>query len=597
VASGGTAGQLLIKTDSTNYNTSWSSVAVGSLVLTNDSRLTDARTPSNDASLVHTSGSETVGGIKTFTSGTLFTSGAQAITVGPGSADHVYIGFNARTATPGTRSAFMGFGSAAITEFRIANEVGGGIVLHAPASYVQFNTTSGVYENTAGAGAVRLYSPSNPPAFTSLTGSISTAQLPSRLGVKGDLSITDWNLARDAGWYTANGATNAPLGNTGWWQVFVTSHDNQAGNLYVTQWAWQFTDGSRTDSNTYERRSVAGTWTAWAKVYRFSGELDGRYSLTSHNHSGVYQPAGSYMDLSSNQTASGHKIFTSADTGTSGWNGPLEIQSVQNPRILLHWPGVIASTLRINSDGAFSFTNDTGASYQSVLAGQITAWGGLYDGSNRAYSAGNIPSIATFTSGTINDGQLPGRLSSNISNNQVTDFNNATSTGFYYTTGAANAPVTNIVNGSDYHIFVCAYSTAWVSQIAVPLHSNRMFVRTYENGAWWSWAEVTTLGRETKAALPATTGTVTMNLSTAAVFQGTPTGTITPAFSNVAPTGASQTITAIYNQGATAYTINLPTGGVWMGGAPTNVANKTTIITYMTTDGGTTWYCSAAVQA
>lgn len=103
-------------------------------------------------------------------------------------------------------------------------------------------------------------------------------------------------------------------------------------------------------------------------------------------------------------------------------------------------------------------------------------------------------------------------------------------------------------------------------------------------------------GREKVAALSATTGTATGDLNTASVFTVTPTGTVTLAFSNAPATGTACTVTVIVTQGGTAQTVNLPSGGVWMHSAPTQVANKTCIITLLTVNGGTTWYASAVVQ-
>lgn len=105
-------------------------------------------------------------------------------------------------------------------------------------------------------------------------------------------------------------------------------------------------------------------------------------------------------------------------------------------------------------------------------------------------------------------------------------------------------------------------------------------------------------GAEAKANAPATTGSVTLDLSTASVFQVTPTGNITSlTLSNPPAAGTACTVTFIVNQGATPRTIATPSGGVFLGAAsPTQVANKTCVFTYLTVDGGTTWYCSAAVQ-
>lgn len=95
----------------------------------------------------------------------------------------------------------------------------------------------------------------------------------------------------------------------------------------------------------------------------------------------------------------------------------------------------------------------------------------------------------------------------------------------------------------------------------------------------------------------ATTGAVTLDCSAASIFTINPTGNITLAPSNVPATGRGCTITAIISQGATAYTLTMPAGSVWLGSAPTQTINKKCVVTMLTTDGGTTWLSSGVVQA
>lgn len=95
----------------------------------------------------------------------------------------------------------------------------------------------------------------------------------------------------------------------------------------------------------------------------------------------------------------------------------------------------------------------------------------------------------------------------------------------------------------------------------------------------------------------ATTGTVTLDCSTASVFTITPTGNITLAPSNVPGSGTACTITVVISMGSTLRTVTMPGGAIWLGAAPTFVASKKAAITMLTTDGGTSWICSAGVQA
>jgi hypothetical protein len=105
-------------------------------------------------------------------------------------------------------------------------------------------------------------------------------------------------------------------------------------------------------------------------------------------------------------------------------------------------------------------------------------------------------------------------------------------------------------------------------------------------------------GAEVAQAASGTSGTVTLDASAASVFTLTPTGNVTTlTISNVPSSGTACTITLIVSQGATPRTIATPSGGVFLGAAsPTQVANKACAFTYVTTNGGSTWYCTAAVQ-
>lgn len=134
--------------------------------------------------------------------------------------------------------------------------------------------------------------------------------------------------------------------------------------------------------------------------------------------------------------------------------------------------------------------------------------------------------------------------------------------------------------------FMMAASSAWASRTPSQARAAAELAASTLGGA------------EKKAAASATTGSTTLDCSAASVFSVTPTGNITAvSLTNVPASGTACTITFIVNQGATPRTIATPSGGVFLGTAtPTQVANKTCVFTYLTVDGGTTWYCSAAVQ-
>lgn len=103
---------------------------------------------------------------------------------------------------------------------------------------------------------------------------------------------------------------------------------------------------------------------------------------------------------------------------------------------------------------------------------------------------------------------------------------------------------------------------------------------------------------EEVVAASGTSGTVTLDLATSRIFTLSPSGNVTTlTISNVPASGRAVTVTLLVTQGGTPRTIATPTGGIFMAAAtPTQVASKACAFTYVTVDGGTVWYCSAAVQ-
>ena len=181
----------------------------------------------------------------------------------------------------------------------------------------------------------------------------------------------------------------------------------------------------------------------------------------------------------------------------------------------------------------------------------------------------------------------------------------------------ATVPATNAPAAGWYQGRVEAYSDIWVTQTVWPFTiagwqdgtAPGVYRRVKSNGTWGSWYRVVDSqseldgryasnkggGKEVVAALSATTGTATGDLSAASVFTVTPTGNITLAFSNI-PSGVSVSTTVIITQGASAFTVTMPAGTTWLQTAPTQVANKKCVINMLTVDGGTNWYATAAVQ-
>lgn len=92
----------------------------------------------------------------------------------------------------------------------------------------------------------------------------------------------------------------------------------------------------------------------------------------------------------------------------------------------------------------------------------------------------------------------------------------------------------------------------------------------------------------------ATSGTVTVDCSKGETHYIVPAGTVTFAFSNPAPSGQVTFLTIIIAMGASGQTINWPASVKWPGAAaPVGTlsgASKTDIFSFLTRDGGTTWF-------
>lgn len=99
---------------------------------------------------------------------------------------------------------------------------------------------------------------------------------------------------------------------------------------------------------------------------------------------------------------------------------------------------------------------------------------------------------------------------------------------------------------------------------------------------------------ESLGTTPATTGTVTLDLTTGNTFNITPTGAVTFVFSNPPVSGSVGSFTLIINQGATTYAAIWSTSITWLNDSIPDISttSKTYILTFVTINGGTRWYGS-----
>lgn len=95
------------------------------------------------------------------------------------------------------------------------------------------------------------------------------------------------------------------------------------------------------------------------------------------------------------------------------------------------------------------------------------------------------------------------------------------------------------------------------------------------------------------ASTPTGGSTLTLDLSVQNVYNVTPSGNFTLAFSNVPTTGKAVSFTVIINQGATAYSVTFPSSVKFSNDVVPDISaiNKTSILNFFSINGGARWYC------
>lgn len=192
----------------------------------------------------------------------------------------------------------------------------------------------------------------------------------------------------------------------------------------------------------------------------------------------------------------------------------------------------------------------------------------------------------------------------------------------YIVTNHSNKP---LAGGSIYvHILTLFYSTKAGNrtQLALPYNNtNRMFFRRYFNNDWSDWTELmpvtggTFTGHvsfarkwaiqpqladysEMAEVATGVMGARTINIANGNVFRHTLSGAVTYTFSNPAPSGQACSLTLIIQQPATPVAITFPASVKWPNDQipPAPTGSKVAIYTFITTNGGTRWYGSQAMN-
>lgn len=196
----------------------------------------------------------------------------------------------------------------------------------------------------------------------------------------------------------------------------------------------------------------------------------------------VFSVSGSGGDT--NTTLSGF-AYSNTAAGTAAKTATMPgfaLSSGQRIVLYLATSSTVANaTLNINSAGAKAVRIGGAATTASNFTSGywICAYDGTYWNAEKIYLTDNN---TTYNfSGTS--------FTSTNSTASDKNANNLTSNGTYYY--ASNGPSTDLgASTADGALYVQAYSTSWVGQIAQDYRNGRLFVRGKNNGTWQAWKRV-----------------------------------------------------------------------------------------------------------
>jgi len=361
---------------------------------------------------------------------------------------------------------------------------------------------------------------------------IDDVNLPPRLksnSVDGQTAtLSDFNLAKSAGWWHGGGGTtNGPPGTYGMYSnLLVLAADSQQ----ITQMAFPFWS-----PEVWYRRCHSGTWQPWVQIYpavvdntnlpprlssdqNYSRDLNtcaqGFFAFDSNTPN---RPAAVYgygftlgISSSSNQmqvawqynnpTRSWHRWQFDSNGWTPWKEGVYEddrfrlsamayasdLNAVNTGFVWTH-PGMV------NRPGDFYgpvLTMCTGGNDYTDSAITQIAWQSNTQNRWERYRPGGVGQTwgAWVQTYPVGDTGLPGRLQTETNMSRITDANNARKSGFYgLDTGSTNLPP----GETKGHISVVSWSDVGgvIAQMFYAFDSNRIYWR-YCWGSWSSWLKV-----------------------------------------------------------------------------------------------------------
>ena len=318
------------------------------------------------------------------------------------------------------------------------------------------------------AGLTKLYTGTG----TATDGTMTQSAINTALNGKASSSHTHNSITNQDTRNVNTTPTQMPLGLSVHLKSNSTDGLNDGGTYHSTLMikGWEDVSGGpwaqmtvTANNNLYFRSSNNDTWNAWRKV-----SLDGH----THNYAGSSSAGGAANSaVKATQDSAGQQINTTYIKGLS----------VSGK--------TITYTKGDGTTGTIT-TQDTNTTYSTGTAST--------SGLTKLYTGTGTATDGTMTQAAINTA-LSGKANSSHGThvpstcNTITDWNSATTTGWYMASGATNAPTANawyfgevIAHNTNYVIQTVYQFTASTDAKAIP-----KYIRAKMNGTWGSWTNVT----------------------------------------------------------------------------------------------------------
>jgi hypothetical protein len=223
--------------------------------------------------------------------------------------------------------------------------------------------------------------------------------------------------------------------------------------------------------------------TYWNGAYNSGGSSNLAYCNKGAFGDMATKTARNYVSVSEAQTISGAKTFSTYVTA-SGYK-------VSNATGFLKADGTVDNT----NYSTTSHSHDNYLPYAGgTLTGALTSQN-ITPSANGTYDLGSSSvKYRTVYAGTFSGNATTATTATNLANFQVgtttgVNADNQTTAGHVYY--SSNGPTTALgASTTDGALYVQAYNSSWVAQIAQDYRNGRLFVRGKNNGTWQTWKRI-----------------------------------------------------------------------------------------------------------